>query len=487
MSAQTEIRVRFAPSPTGYLHLGGLRTALFNYLYARSQGGKFILRIEDTDRSRFVPGALENLLEIFSWLKIEFDEGPHIGGKFAPYIQSQRLDLYRQYSQQLLSAGKAYRCFCAPDTLEEMRKFQIAAGENPMYDRRCRNIPPDESADRSKSQPYVLRLKMPLDGVISFNDGVRGQVAFEASAVDDQVLVKSDGYPTYHLANVVDDHLMEISDVIRGEEWLTSAPKHIHLYHAFGWRPPNFYHLPLLLNKDRSKLSKRQGDVAAEDYRTKGYLPDALINYSALLGWHPLDDQEYLPRPELERRFSLDRVNKSGAVFDLDKLNWLNRQYLNALSEQEFLNLAASYIPSGIEFCSETGRKLLVWLREGLDKLSDITARLKPLCWDWQDELEAEAEEMIKSPAARLLYPAILNYQSSISSWNADAFKEIMQAVSKKSGIKGKDLWMAVRAALTGCVHGPEMALIVEKMGPEKFFEYIQKAQDFNAMSGAAT
>jgi len=479
MTENTEIRVRFAPSPTGYLHLGGLRTALFNYLYARSLGGKFVLRIEDTDRSRFVEGAWENLLEVFGWLGIDFDEGPHLGGVFAPYIQSQRLEIYRRCADELLASGKAYRCFCTAERLDEMRKVQTAAGDNPMYDRRCRKIPPASAEKRAQSEAYVIRLAMPDTGIISFNDGVRGNVEFEAAAVDDQVLVKSDGFPTYHLANVIDDHLMQISEVIRGEEWLTSTPKHIHLYDVFGWTAPKFYHLPLLLNQDRSKLSKRQGDVAVEDYRAKGYLPDALINYSALLGWHPADDREFLSRSEIIERFSLDRINKAGAVFDIDKLNWLNRQHLNLLNSDDFLLKAHDYLPTGMEFASENGQKLLIWLREGIDKFSDIPARLKPLHWDWQGELDSEAEAMIKTPAAKTLYMTLLKYQETLSHWDTEVFKEMMKNAGKDAGVKGKELWMSVRAAVSGSIHGPEMALLVERMGKDRFFEFVRKALEY--------
>lgn len=469
-------RVRFAPSPTGYLHLGGLRTALFNYLHARSTGGKFILRIEDTDRTRFVPGAVDNLLEVFKWLGLEFDEGPHLGGECVPYVQSERLDIYRKHVDMLSASGKAYRCFCTAERLEQMREAQTASGQNPMYDRKCRNISAEESTRRAQSEPYVIRMSIPDSGEVTFIDGVRGEVSFDNSTIDDQVLMKSDGFPTYHLANVVDDHLMGVDCVIRGEEWLISTPKHIHLYDFFGWDKPRFYHLPLLLNKDRSKLSKRQGDVAVEDYRAKGYLPQALINYTALLGWHPSDDREIFTLPELIQAFSLDRTNKAGAVFDVDKLNWVNKQHLNMLSPEEFLLMAAPYIPDGFEFASEAGQKLLVWLREGIDKITDIPARLSPFFWDWTTEPEPEVAEMLKVETSKKVYSSVLTQKGQITEWNAEVFKNIVNLSGKTAGVKGKDLWMAVRAAATGSLHGPEMALIALRMGKDKFFDYIEKA-----------
>ena len=479
MPEKQNIRVRFAPSPTGYLHLGGLRTALFNYLYARSCAGKFILRIEDTDRARLVENARENLLDVFDWLGIDFDEGPHIGGDCAPYIQSERQEIYREHTQHLLDNGHAYRCFCTSERLEEMRKAQTAAGQNPMYDKKCRNISQAESADRAENEEFVIRLKMPLQGNITFNDGIRGNVSFAASAVDDQVLVKSDGFPTYHLANVVDDHAMGITDIIRGEEWLTSTPKHVHLYQVFGWNLPRFHHLPLLLNKDRSKLSKRQGDVAVEDYRAKGYLADALINYSALLGWHPVDEQEFLSRDELIQKFSLHRVGKAGAVFDVDKLNWLNRQHLGRLSEEEFLDIAQDYLPEGFDFISEEGRKILNWLREGIDKLADIGERMKPFFWKWDEPLSREAAEMVKSENAKKVYQAMLALLRDTEEWNTEAFKTAIKQAGKNTGVKGKDLWMSVRAALTGQLHGPDLGVIAGRMGKETFWEYIEKAREY--------
>jgi len=313
------VRVRFAPSPTGYLHVGGLRTALFNFLFARHSGGKFILRIEDTDRARYVEGAVDNLINTLRWAGLDYDEGPSAGGELGPYVQSERLEIYDEHVRILLESGAAYRCFCSPERLETMRKEQEKKKLQPKYDRTCLRLSPKEIEDNlTANKPFVVRMKVPDDATIRFSDIVRGEVEFSTERVDDQVLLKSDGYPTYHLANVVDDHLMKISHVIRGEEWLPSTPKHVLLYEAFGWEMPVFAHLPLLLNPDRSKLSKRQGDVAVEDYRDKGYLKEALVNFVALLGWNPGDAREIFSLKELEKEFSLDKVNKSGAVFNVE-------------------------------------------------------------------------------------------------------------------------------------------------------------------------
>jgi glutamyl-tRNA synthetase len=341
-----QIRVRFAPSPTGYLHVGGLRTALYNYLFAKKNNGKFILRIEDTDRNRYVEGAVENLIGALKWSGLNYDEGPDAGGNVGPYMQSQRLEIYQKYSDELVKSGNAYYCFCNTDRLQKLREEQEKQKLPQLkYDKHCLNLTKEEiESNLTAKIPYVIRLNVVSNQKIIFDDMIREQVEFDSSNIDDQVLIKSDGYPTYHLANVVDDYLMGITHVIRGEEWLSSTPKHVLLYDSLDWRRPIFAHLPLLLNPDKSKLSKRQGDVAVEDYRDKGYLRDALINFVALLGWNAGDDKEFYKMDELIEAFSLERVNKSGAVFDLQKLNWLNAEHLRRMDDSEILKLLRTEI-----------------------------------------------------------------------------------------------------------------------------------------------
>lgn len=347
------IRVRFAPSPTGFLHIGGLRTALYNELFAMRHGGVLVLRIEDTDRSRMVEGGVENIVRTLAASGIEPAEGPYLDddgalkekGEFGPYVQSGRLEIYRKHAEELIAAGNAYRCFCTSERLEEVRARQVENKAKIMYDKHCRGLSDDDVRKKVEAgEPYVVRLKVPSSGATDFKDEVRGEVSFGNATIDDQVLLKSDGYPTYHLANVVDDHLMGITHVIRGEEWLPSTPKHVLLYRAFGWEAPAFAHLPLLLNPDRSKLSKRQGDVAVEDYLAKGYLPDALINFVALLGWNPTADREIYSKEELAGSFDLAKVNSGGAVLNTEKLDWLNRQYMKRLSDEDFYELALPFL-----------------------------------------------------------------------------------------------------------------------------------------------
>lgn len=349
------VRTRFAPSPTGYLHVGGLRTALYAYLFAKANRGKFLLRIEDTDQTRFVEGAMENLIHTLNTVGMNYDEGPFINdgkvenvGPRGPYIQSQRTELYRQHCAELIEKEAAYPCFCTAERLEEMREKQMARKLAPMYDRTCLNLSKEEiEAKKAAGTPFVIRQKIPHGKKLKFKDLIRGMVQFDTTNIDDQVLMKSDNFPTYHLANVVDDHLMQITHVIRGEEWLPSTPKHLLLYEAFGWNPPEYAHLPLLLNKDKTKLSKRQGDVSVESYLQNGYSIPAILNFVALLGWHPGNtEQEIFSLEELEKVFTLEKVHKSGAIFDLEKLAWFNFQWQKKAHQQDLIELAKKIDPS---------------------------------------------------------------------------------------------------------------------------------------------
>lgn len=352
------VRVRFAPSPTGQLHIGSLRTLLYNWFMARKYGGSFILRIEDTDRSRFVEGAIEGMYSSLLACDLKPDEGISVEhgkitsrGDFGPYLQSERREKHLAYAYELIKKGHAYYCFCTKERLEESAKNQQLNKQPVMYDRLCRNLPIQDAENRAAvGDEHVIRLKVPLEGSIVMEDMVHGRVEINWAQVDDQVLIKSDGYPTYHLAATCDDHDMEISHVIRGDEWLSSLPKHLYLYQIFGWTAPQFAHLPLLLNADKSKLSKRQGDVAVEDYLNKGYLPEALVNFVALLGWNPTADREVFTKEELASLFDVTKVNKAGAVFNVEKLDWLNGEYIKALPLDEYLQRLSrgGFLPEGV-------------------------------------------------------------------------------------------------------------------------------------------
>ncbi len=336
---------RFPPSPTWYVHIGSLRTALYNYLFAKRHGGKMILRIEDTDRTRFVEGSVDNMLQVLASVGLMPDEGPNNPGNLWPYFQSERLELYKKYSQELLEKDQAYHCFCSSERLDELRREQESLKLPTKYDGKCKYLTKEETEKNLKGWlPFTIRLKVPQNENIVFEDLIRGRVEINTKDVDDQVLMKSDGFPTYHLANVVDDHLMWVTHVIRGEEWVSSTPKHILLYRAFWWNPPYFAHLPLLLWKDKKKLSKRTGDVSVESYLEKWYVTEALLNYIALLGWNPKTTEEFFTLKELTERFELEQVHKAWAIFDIERLEWFSSKYVQNMEENELYNRLETYL-----------------------------------------------------------------------------------------------------------------------------------------------
>lgn len=377
------VKTRFPPSPTGFLHIGSLRTALYNFLYAKKHGGTFLVRVEDTDRERYVEGAVESLIRTLETVGITYDEGPILvdgtlaeKGSNGPYTQSQRLPLYQEYVHKLVEQGSAYYCFCSKERLEKLRNQQTIAKLQTKYDRHCLKLGRDEISRRlAAGESHVIRLLIP-DGETTFHDEIRGTITIANSEIDDQVLMKADGFPTYHLAVIVDDHLMGVTHIIRGEEWISSVPKHVILYKAFGFPMPLFAHLPLILNPDKSKLSKRQGDVAVEDYLAKGYLPEALVNFVALLGFNPTGDREIYTVQELVDAFDLSRVNKSGAVFDRAKLDWMNGQYIRSVSSNRLFELASPFFGEASALSDEQKRKILEVEKERLTILKDLEERI---------------------------------------------------------------------------------------------------------------
>ncbi|HPI26318.1 MAG: glutamate--tRNA ligase [Candidatus Cloacimonetes bacterium] len=467
----TDIRVRFAPSPTGYLHIGGLRTALYDYLFARHSGGKCILRIEDTDQNREVAGAAESLVTTLHNLGIDFDESPMVGGGFAPYTQSERLALYHEQANILLEKGHAYRCFCSPETLSHMRDEQQARGEFVKYDRRCLALTEAQIAEHlAKGTPHVIRLKMPDNHRFAFDDVIRGHVEMDASQSDDQVLIKSDGFPTYHLAATVDDYYMQISHVIRGEEWLSSTPKHIWLYQCFGWQPPKWVHLPLILNADRSKLSKRMNDVSVESYLEKGYLPEALLNFVALLGWHSADDREIYNLEELAEAFSLDRVNKAGAIFDLSKLDWMNGHYLRSLPLHSIAERARKYFTNLHLRDDEQYLAIIKAARERCTLLPELAEYARPfLC----PETPAEATMLKEEASVKVLSWFHANLPS-IDLNDAEAVNLLTKNGISELGIKGKAFYTPLRLALIGQSHGPDLAATFNILGLDECLKRLE-------------
>ena len=474
-------RVRFAPSPTGYLHIGGLRTALYNYLFAKNQNGKIILRIEDTDRKRYIEGAIENLIDTLNWAGIYFDEGPSINGNYAPYLQSERLQIYKDQIQKLIQEEKAYYCFCSPERLEKLREEQQKQKlPQAKYDKHCLHLTKNEVEDKLKlSTPYVIRLNVQPNQKIVFNDVIRGQVEFESNNIDDQVLLKSDGYPTYHLANVVDDHLMEITHVIRGEEWLSSTPKHIILYNYFGWEKPVFAHLPLLLNPDKSKLSKRQGDVAVEDYRDKGYLKEALINFVALLGWNFGDDKEFYEMDELIEKFSLERVHKAGAIFNLEKLNWLNYEHLRRKSDSEVLKMLRTEIEkseyNNNDYMDEYLLKVISAMKERVSFVREYLTKSSYFFRAPQNYEEQNLKKRWKEDSNKLLDQLKENFEALQNPSKEDFEKVLDETASKLNISKGK-LIHPLRIALSGVGEGPGVYDIISVLGKEETISRINIA-----------
>ena len=466
-----KIRLRFAPSPTGFLHLGNLRTALFGYLLSKNLKGKFILRLEDTDQKREVEGSLDKLIDILSWIGIKFDEGPHTTGNYGPYIQSERIGIYNKYVNKLLEDNLAYRCFCTEERLIEMRTKQEANKQAPRYDRHCRNRSQEDIEKKlAAGRKFVIRQKLPEEGDIIVHDELRGDIKFKAVDLDDHVLIKSNGIPTYQFANIVDDHLMEITHVTRGDEWLSSFPKNILLYESFGWTPPKFIHLPLILNKEGGKLSKRQGDVFVENYRAKGYLPEAIINFCALLGWHPKTNQEIFTLEELKKEFSLGGMGVSPSVFDVEKLDYYNAYYLRQKSIDELTKLSIPFLEEAGKPTNdlENIKKYVSLAQDRMKKLSDVVLLTEflfalphylpeLLCWKSLDLKDAKIN-------LREITLELLKIEEA--NWTKEGLEKIVFAWLKENDKKTGDYLWPLRVSLSGLKNSPgpfEMAWALGK------------------------
>ncbi|NMC55849.1 MAG: glutamate--tRNA ligase [Eubacteriaceae bacterium] len=474
------MRVRFAPSPTGYLHVGGYRTALYNYLLARKYGGKMILRIEDTDRTRLVDDAIENLIQALSWCGLEYDEGVYIDcednisqkGQYGPYIQSQRLDIYKKYAQKLVEQKDAYYCFCSKERLDNLRQEQAENKETPKYDKKCLHLTQKEISEKLEAgEEYVIRLNLPADTVIEFDDEVFGHISFNTNDIDDQVLIKSDGYPTYHFAVVIDDYLMKITHVIRGEEWISSTPKHIYLYKVLGLEAPKFVHLPTVLNTNRKKLSKRNDDAAVEDFKAKGYLPQALTNFVALLGWSSNEQDEIMSMDKLIENFDLSRISKSGAIFDVEKLNWMNASYIK---EYDNYSLAKICMPFLKTPCSIEKLSLIIdAVKDKMVLLSDINNLSEPIFF--KEKLSDESISLLLSEKSVIVLNQLKESIENADDLNSQAFQTIIRSIQTKCGIKGKDLYMPIRLAVTGEEHGADLAKIMAAIGSEELLRRIDE------------
>jgi len=438
------------------------------------------LRIEDTDQSRKVEGAVDNLIAALHWAGIEYDEGPRKVGSFGPYIQSERLDIYRHHAQQLVEDSNAYYCFCTTERLEEMRKKLAAENLSQSYDRHCRSLPREESHTRAVAgERHVVRMKMPLDGDLAFEDIVRGNVSFALNLLDDQVLLKSDGFPTYHLAVVVDDHLMQISHVIRGEEWLSSTPKHVLLYKYFGWELPHFAHLPLLLNPDKSKLSKRQGDVAVEDYRSKGFLKEAIVNFAAFLGWNPGGEREIYSIDELVKEFSLERVGKTGAVFNLEKLAWFNEQHLRAKSDTELVSMLRNELATSPFAAKQYSDGYLTGaiaaMRERASFVQDFVVK-SPYFFEAPTHYDEEILKRRWKPETPNHLRALALEFSLHEKPSKEEYESALHRIAEKFGLKNADMIHPLRLAVSGMGVGPGLYDILVILGKQETISRIERA-----------
>ncbi|MCX6117052.1 MAG: glutamate--tRNA ligase [Proteobacteria bacterium] len=460
-----QVRVRIAPSPTGDPHVGTAYVALFNYIFARKHGGKFLLRIEDTDQVRAKASSEEMIIRSLKWLGLNWDEGPDIGGDFGPYRQSERTAIYKKHADLLVEQGKAYPCFCTAQRLDEVRAVQKAEGRSILgYDRHCRDLTKDDVKQKKESGiPYVIRLKMKLDGMLGFFDELRGQVEFEAHRMDDQVLLKSDGYPTYHLANVVDDHLMKISHVIRAEEWISSTPKHTALYEAFGWEQPKFAHLPLLRNADRSKISKRKNPVALTYYQRAGFLPSALLNFLANMGWSYGNDIEVYSLQAMQEKFELKDINLGGPVFDIVKLTWMNQLYMHQMTEDEFVTHLRGNI-----FTDSYLRSLKPLVLERMNRFEQFVDNNS---FFFNGALDYKGVEIVPkgktSSDVVAMLDGLLEKLDDLYEWNHDSIKITVDTYKDAIGWKAKDVFMTLRLIATGRKDSPPLFESLEIVGRE--------------------
>jgi glutamyl-tRNA synthetase len=471
------VRVRFAPSPTGSLHIGSVRTTLYNYFMARQHQGTLILRIEDTDQDRLVPGAIDSIYDGLRWFGVAWDEGPREGGPFAPYIQSERLPIYQEKAQELVERGAAYFCFCTKERLEEMRAAQRTRGEITRYDGHCRSIPPAEAAERATSTPHVVRLKVPDEGTIGIDDLVYGHVEWPLNTIEDQVLLKSDGFPTYQLAVVIDDHLMRVDPVIRGEEWLPSTPKHLLVYRAFGWDVPPHAHVPNVLGPDGKKLSKRFGATQVDEFIREGYLPEAMVNFLALIGWSPGTEEEVFSMDDLIAKFRIEQVQKAGGKWDRDRLNFFNGVWIRRLGDDELLERLEPFLPA--EWDRTLVRQVVPLIRERMTTLVEAKELIGFLFTDALGLdpalLVPKKRDKLDTVTALTRTTVALRY---LDPFTPEAIEAALGAVAADVGWTLRDVTIAVRAAVTGRKIGPPLYGSMALLGRPRTIERLEAAQE---------
>ena len=479
------VRVRYAPSPTGMPHLGNLRTALFNWLFARRHGGKFIVRVEDTDTDRYVEGATDAVLDSLKWLGLDWDEGPSVGGPYGPYFQSERLETYQQVTQKLIAGGHAYRCYCSKERLDEMRLQQRSRKLRQGYDRHCRTLSDQKRANcEAHETEIVVRFMTPLSGESVLDDLIRGEVSWQNDSLDDFIIMKADGYPTYHLANVVDDHLMAITHVLRAEEWLPSTPRHLQIYKALDYSPPRFAHLPMILGPDRAKLSKRHGARPALAYRQEGFLPEALVNFMALLGWSLDDKTDVMSRDVLTENFSLDRVGKAGAIFDKEKLLWMNGVYIRQLSTDDLTDRMFPFLERSLPDRSNGANRdrvkaIVPLVRERLKTLREARAMTD---YFFKDRITYNPELLVQKGMDRdSTQRALRRAQGDLApvgTFDAASLEEVLRSTGAQLGLSGRQLFGALRVAVTGRSAAPPLFETMEVLGRDRCLKRIRDAAD---------
>ena len=474
-----EVRTRFAPSPTGYMHIGNLRTALYEYLIAKSQGGKFILRIEDTDQERQVEGAVDVIYNTMRMTGLHHDEGPDIGGEYGPYVQSERMGMYMDYAKELVEKGEAYYCFCTKERLESLKESNAEGAAFAKYDRHCLGLSKEEvQAKLDAGVPFVIRQKMPDSGTTTFSDVVYGDITVENTELDDQILMKADGFPTYNFANVVDDHLMHITHVVRGSEYLSSTPKYNLLYKAFGWEPPVYVHLPAVMRDAHHKLSKRHGDKSFEDLVREGYVVEAIVNYIALLGWSPSGTQEIFSLKELEENFDMAGLSKSPAIFDIKKLTWVNSEYLKAMDFEKYYALAEPKLKEALGDTDLDLKKIAALLQKRLETLNDIPGLVEffKTLPEYGTELYTHKKMKTNDEIALSSLEAALPVLENLADWNTTSIHDALMALVGELGIKNGQLLWPVRTALSGEPTSPGGAMeLADILGKEESLRRIRK------------
>ncbi|MGQ9024014.1 glutamate--tRNA ligase [Bacillus sp. 18-5] len=479
-----EVRVRYAPSPTGHLHIGNARTALFNYLFARSQGGKFIIRIEDTDQKRNVEGGEESQLRHLQWLGIDWDESIDKDGGYGPYRQSERNEIYKKYYDELLEKDLAYKCYCTAEELEEEREAQIARSEMPRYSGKCSHLSKEEEDKLiAEGREPSIRFRVPKGEIIKFDDMVKGDISFETDGIGDFVIVKKDGTPTYNFAVAVDDHLMKMTHILRGEDHISNTPKQIMIFNAFGWDVPLFGHMTLIVNENRKKLSKRDESIIQfiEQYKNLGYLPEALFNFIALLGWSPVGEEELFTKEQFIDIFDVNRLSKSPALFDMHKLKWVNNQYVKALDLDQVVALTLPYLQKAGKVSEQLTEEENTWVRklislyhEQLSYGAEIV-ELTELFFKEQIEYNQEAKEVLAEEQVPEVMASFAGQLERLESFTPDEIKAAIKAVQKETGHKGKKLFMPIRVAVTGQTHGPELPQSIELLGKETVLNRIKQ------------